>query len=210
MQVQMRAFVPASIGPWVNAWRESLNDWANSYRPEKHYMRGPGPKWREKHLKAVMPPTLGRLLALDQFRRYGTSPRRTLVFDIHRQLTDPISSAPTETPPLGNKLGWGLRRCGENSRRRRPRHQVQGAPGTALTARCRDRGRGGEAGARGDRSCRRLQDGHYDEAAAQSVPTPAPARHPGSGTAIRLSAPSRRRRWRRARPRATAAVSARC
>jgi hypothetical protein len=22
---------------------------ANSYRPEAHYMRGPGPKWREKH-----------------------------------------------------------------------------------------------------------------------------------------------------------------
>ena len=21
------------------------------YRPEKHYMRGPGPKWREKHPK---------------------------------------------------------------------------------------------------------------------------------------------------------------
>jgi hypothetical protein len=21
----------------------------NSYRPEKHYMRGPGPKWRERH-----------------------------------------------------------------------------------------------------------------------------------------------------------------
>jgi hypothetical protein len=21
-----------------------------SYRPEQHYMRGPGPKWREKHL----------------------------------------------------------------------------------------------------------------------------------------------------------------
>ena len=20
-----------------------------SYRPERHYMRGPGPKWREKH-----------------------------------------------------------------------------------------------------------------------------------------------------------------
>ena len=20
------------------------------YRPERHYMRGPGPKWREKHL----------------------------------------------------------------------------------------------------------------------------------------------------------------
>jgi hypothetical protein len=22
---------------------------ANQYRPERHYMRGPGPKWREKH-----------------------------------------------------------------------------------------------------------------------------------------------------------------
>ena len=22
---------------------------ANVYRPEAHYMRGPGPKWREKH-----------------------------------------------------------------------------------------------------------------------------------------------------------------
>ena len=21
----------------------------NAYRPEAHYMRGPGPKWREKH-----------------------------------------------------------------------------------------------------------------------------------------------------------------
>ncbi len=24
---------------------------ANSYRPEAHYMRGPGPKWREKHAR---------------------------------------------------------------------------------------------------------------------------------------------------------------
>ena len=23
--------------------------WAQTYRPEAHYMRGPGPKWREKH-----------------------------------------------------------------------------------------------------------------------------------------------------------------
>jgi len=29
---------------------------ANVYRPEAHYMRGPGPKWREKHgPSAVMP-----------------------------------------------------------------------------------------------------------------------------------------------------------
>jgi hypothetical protein len=24
----------------------------NTYRPEAHYMRGPGPKWREKHARA--------------------------------------------------------------------------------------------------------------------------------------------------------------
>jgi hypothetical protein len=53
MQIELRAFVPASLTPWVNAWRSSLGDWATSYRPEKHYMRGPGPKWREKHLEAT-------------------------------------------------------------------------------------------------------------------------------------------------------------
>jgi hypothetical protein len=26
---------------------------AGGYRPELHYMRGPGPKWREKHASAV-------------------------------------------------------------------------------------------------------------------------------------------------------------
>jgi hypothetical protein len=30
----------------VTAWRRGLLD---PYRPELHYMRGPGPKWREKN-----------------------------------------------------------------------------------------------------------------------------------------------------------------
>ena len=34
---------------------------AKSYHPERHYMRGPGPKWREKH-------GLVQLLAHDEFR----------------------------------------------------------------------------------------------------------------------------------------------
>lgn len=25
---------------------------ADTYRPEAHYMRGPGPKWREKHAQS--------------------------------------------------------------------------------------------------------------------------------------------------------------
>ena len=30
-------------------WRTLRKDLLNPYRPELHYMRGPGPKWREKH-----------------------------------------------------------------------------------------------------------------------------------------------------------------
>ena len=30
-------------------WRWLSNSFVESYRPELHYMRGPGPKWRRKH-----------------------------------------------------------------------------------------------------------------------------------------------------------------
>jgi hypothetical protein len=30
-------------------WRTLARDFADPYRPELHYMRGPGPKWREKY-----------------------------------------------------------------------------------------------------------------------------------------------------------------
>ena len=30
-------------------WRWLSNSFLSSYRPELHYMRGPGPKWRNKH-----------------------------------------------------------------------------------------------------------------------------------------------------------------
>jgi len=30
-------------------WRTFKKDLSGPYRPELHYMRGPGPKWREKH-----------------------------------------------------------------------------------------------------------------------------------------------------------------
>jgi hypothetical protein len=32
------------------AWRELLNSVFDPYRPELHYMRGPGPKWRARNL----------------------------------------------------------------------------------------------------------------------------------------------------------------
>jgi len=35
----------------ANAWRTLIRTQLDAYRPEKHYMRGPGPKWREKHAR---------------------------------------------------------------------------------------------------------------------------------------------------------------
>jgi hypothetical protein len=36
----------ATIGRY---WRLFRGRFRLHYRPERHYMRGPGPKWREKH-----------------------------------------------------------------------------------------------------------------------------------------------------------------
>jgi hypothetical protein len=33
----------------ANTWWTLMGDQADRYRPEAHYMRGPGPRWREKH-----------------------------------------------------------------------------------------------------------------------------------------------------------------
>ncbi len=33
-------------------WRELRKGFLDAYRPELHYMRGPGPRWREKHAAA--------------------------------------------------------------------------------------------------------------------------------------------------------------
>jgi hypothetical protein len=34
----------------ISAWRTLLPKHIRRYRPEVHYMRGPGPKWRAKHV----------------------------------------------------------------------------------------------------------------------------------------------------------------
>src|SRR5258707_309122 len=40
----------------ANVWRATI-DRAGRYRPEAHYMRGPGPKWRAKNAPVATPPT---------------------------------------------------------------------------------------------------------------------------------------------------------
>ncbi len=36
-------------------WMSLVRDVFDPYRPELHYMRGPGPKWRAKHAFAAAP-----------------------------------------------------------------------------------------------------------------------------------------------------------
>jgi len=40
---------PPILAAFVGAWRELRKGFLDTYRPELHYMRGPGPKWRERH-----------------------------------------------------------------------------------------------------------------------------------------------------------------
>jgi hypothetical protein len=37
----------------LDIWRRLRQGMFDSYRPELHYMRGPGPKWCEKHAHAA-------------------------------------------------------------------------------------------------------------------------------------------------------------
>jgi hypothetical protein len=48
-----RRLTPAEA--YLAACRTLIRDLFDPYRPELHYMRGPGPKWREKHSQACAP-----------------------------------------------------------------------------------------------------------------------------------------------------------
>jgi hypothetical protein len=37
----------------VQRWQKQIARLRDPYRPERHYMRGPGPKWHEKHSLSV-------------------------------------------------------------------------------------------------------------------------------------------------------------
>jgi len=51
------------------SWQALTKVLFDDYRPERHYMRGPGPKWHEKHDRAEIDPTspaVSRALAVLQ------------------------------------------------------------------------------------------------------------------------------------------------
>jgi hypothetical protein len=39
------------LGTTARRWRRLTSSLLDPYRPELHYMRGPGPKWRAKHAR---------------------------------------------------------------------------------------------------------------------------------------------------------------
>ena len=49
------ARVRPGLGRAATELRKVLKGLFDPYRPELHYMRGPGPKWREKHGDANLP-----------------------------------------------------------------------------------------------------------------------------------------------------------
>ena len=56
-----------SIGKAVaDLWHTVTTDLFGTYRPERHYMRGPGPKWRAKHAqpKLASEPDLGGMVKI--------------------------------------------------------------------------------------------------------------------------------------------------
>jgi hypothetical protein len=48
------------VGLAQEVWRDLTRYWLDSYHPELHYMRGPGPKWRQKHDYALAPVSRSR------------------------------------------------------------------------------------------------------------------------------------------------------
>jgi hypothetical protein len=46
-----RSVGPSLVSVFTETFRALRNEIVDPYRPELHYMRGPGPKWREKHAR---------------------------------------------------------------------------------------------------------------------------------------------------------------
>ena len=72
-----------SASDFVSVVHNLIMDVRDSYRPELHYMRGPGPKWRAKHqpgLKfdsgAVLPAGQHQLVPVYVRRRNAANPTR--------------------------------------------------------------------------------------------------------------------------------------
>jgi hypothetical protein len=53
LRVLLATPTPVGLDPAARRWRRLRTSLFDPYRPELHYMRGPGPKWREKHARGA-------------------------------------------------------------------------------------------------------------------------------------------------------------
>ena len=63
-------FSAAGLTPLVDIWRRLRREIFDSYRPDLHYMRGPGPRWREKHAHITAVLSLSRQQQICRSTRY--------------------------------------------------------------------------------------------------------------------------------------------
>jgi len=42
-------YITTTLRAWARVWQKLASSVRDPYRPEQHYMRGPGPKWHAKH-----------------------------------------------------------------------------------------------------------------------------------------------------------------
>jgi hypothetical protein len=56
LRVLLTSRAPGSgVDAVARRWRWLRASLLDPYQPERHYMRGPGPKWREKHARSALP-----------------------------------------------------------------------------------------------------------------------------------------------------------
>ena len=55
---QRGTFVAGAGAPLAAVWRRLAAIFGGKYRPERHYMRGPGPKWQESHSASPAQPKI--------------------------------------------------------------------------------------------------------------------------------------------------------
>jgi hypothetical protein len=65
----------------------------DSYRPERHYMRGPGPKWQEKHARHAGSPSLTNHTR----PRWVFAVLAAWVFAAAASFAYPVSTAPVQS-----------------------------------------------------------------------------------------------------------------
>jgi hypothetical protein len=47
-------FARRALDATARRWRRLTTSLFDPYQPERHYMRGPGPKWRAKHARGAV------------------------------------------------------------------------------------------------------------------------------------------------------------